>query len=107
MGDLPLLARALAVSARARAVSGDLEGARAQAGEAAAVALGLDDPGAGAAVTATQGFIALADHDLDMARRVYCESVPRARARGDLNSLIYVLGYYGFTLLGLRSIGRA
>ena len=100
VGDLSLLARALAVSARARAVSGDLKGARAQAGEAAAVALGLDDPGAGAAVTATQGFIALADHDLDMARRVYCESLPRARARGDLNSLIYVLGYYGFTLLG-------
>lgn len=100
VGDLPLLARALAVSARARAVSGDFEGARAQAGEAAAVALGLDDPGAGAAVTATQGFIALADQDLVAARRVYCEALPRARARGDLNSLIYILGYYGFTLLG-------
>jgi DNA-binding CsgD family transcriptional regulator len=39
-----------------------------------------------------------------MARRVYCESLPRARARGDLNSLIYVLGYYGFTVLGSGQI---
>jgi predicted ATPase/DNA-binding CsgD family transcriptional regulator len=100
VGDLPLLARALAVSARARAVSGDIEGARAQAGEAAAVALGVDDPGASAAVTATQGFIAQADQDLVTARRVYDESLPRARAHGDLTSLTYILGYYGFTLLG-------
>ena len=100
MGDLPLLARALAVSARARAVTGDIEGARAQAGEAAAVAVGVDDPGASAALTATQGFIAQADQDLATARRVYDESLPRARAQGDLNSLTYILGYYGFTLLG-------
>ncbi|MGA3218369.1 MAG: response regulator transcription factor [Acidimicrobiales bacterium] len=100
MGDRPLLARALAVSARARAMGGDFDGARAQAGEAAAVAVGLDDPGADAAVTATLGFIAQVDQDLVAARRVYCESLPRARARGNLNSLIYVLGHYGFSLLG-------
>jgi DNA-binding CsgD family transcriptional regulator len=100
VGDLPLLARALAVSARARPVSGDFEGARAQAREAAVAALGLGDPGADAAVSATQGLIAQLDQDLVMARRVYCESLPRARTRGDLNSLIYVLGCYAFTVLG-------
>jgi DNA-binding CsgD family transcriptional regulator len=81
-------------------MTGDLEGARAQAGEAASVALGLDDPAVDAAVSGTLGFIAQAGEDLVSARRLYCESVPRARARGDLNSLIYALDYYGFTLVG-------
>ncbi len=100
VGDLPLLARAVAMSARARAMGGDFEGARAEAGEAAAVAHGLDDPAADAAVSGTQGFLAQAEQDITSARRLYRESVPRACARGDLNSLIYALGYYGFTLLG-------
>ena len=80
VGDLPLLARALALSARVRAMTGDLEGARAQASEAESVALGLDDPAVDAALAGTQGFLAQAGQDLVGARRLYCESVPRARA---------------------------
>ncbi len=51
-------------------MSGDLEGARAQAGEAAALALGLDDPAVDATLALTQGFIAQAEADVGARRRV-------------------------------------
>ncbi len=44
-------------------MTGDLEGARAQASEAESVALGLDDPAVDAALAGTQGFLAQAGQD--------------------------------------------
>src|SRR6266702_2771801 len=48
VGDLPLVARILAVSAGVRVMGGDLEGAQTQLREAKRLAGGLDDPGADA-----------------------------------------------------------
>jgi predicted ATPase/DNA-binding CsgD family transcriptional regulator len=99
MRDLPLLARILAVSTTVRLISGDLESARSQFRDAKAIAVGLDDPGADAAVALTEGFIALLDTDLEASGRVYSEWTPRLRDRGDLQSLSYLVGLYGLTLL--------
>ncbi len=97
--DLALVLRVLSLAARVRALGGDLDGARSQVAEAHALAQVVDDPGAAATVTQTQGFIALATGDFQAASRVYLESLPVIRASGDLHSLIYNLGYYGFSLL--------
>jgi predicted ATPase/DNA-binding CsgD family transcriptional regulator len=97
--DLPLLARILAVSAGVRVMSGDLEDARSQLGDAKALARGLDDPGADAMLALTEGFIALLDTDPETVGRTYLEWGPRARDRGDLQTLSYLLGLYGFSLL--------
>jgi hypothetical protein len=67
--------------------------------DAEAVARGVDDQAADAALNQTQGFIALAAGDLEASRRICEESAARTRDRGDLHSLIYILGYYGFSLL--------
>jgi predicted ATPase/DNA-binding CsgD family transcriptional regulator len=97
--DLPLLARILAVSAGVRVMSGDLEDARSQLRDAKALAGKLDDPGADAMLALTEGFIALLDTDRETVGRVYLEWGPRARDRGDLQTLSYLLGLYGFSLL--------
>jgi DNA-binding CsgD family transcriptional regulator len=47
----------------------------------------------------TEGFIALLDTDRETVGRVYLEWGPRARDRGDLQTLSYLLGLYGFSLL--------
>jgi predicted ATPase/DNA-binding CsgD family transcriptional regulator len=99
VNDLALVLRVLSLAARVRALSGELDGARSQVAEAQALAQVIDDPGAAATVTQTQGFIALATGDFHAASRVYVESLPVIRASGDLHSLIYNLGYYGFSLL--------
>ncbi len=97
--DLPLLARILAQAAGVRAMSGDLEGARSRLRDAQAVATGLDDPGAEAALALTEAFLALGDTDLETVGRVYSQWASRMRDRGDLQSLGYLLGCYGFSLL--------
>ena len=97
--DLPLLARILAVSAGVRVMSGDIEDAQSQLRDAKALAGGLDDPGANAMVALTEGFVALLDRDPETVGRVYLEWGPRARDRGDLQTLSYLLGLYGFSLL--------
>ena len=97
--DLPLLARILAVSAGVRVMSGDLEDARSQLRDAKALASKLDDPGADAMLALTEGFIALLDTDRETVGRVYLEWGPRARDRGDLQTLSYLLGLHGFSLL--------
>lgn len=97
--DLRLLARILAVSAGVRVMSGDLEGAQSQLRNARALAGGLDDPGADAMLALTEGFIALLDTDLETVARVYSEWAPRVRARGDIQTLSYLLSSYGFSLL--------
>ncbi len=97
--DDGLLVRVLALAARVRAHSGDLDGARSQVGEAQNLAQRLDDPGADAALIEAQGSIALATGDLAEARRVYLESVVVTRERGDLHTLLYSIGYYVFSLL--------
>ncbi len=99
MRDLPLLARILAVSATVRAMSGDFDGARSCLRDAKVLADGLDDPGADAVLALTEGFLALSDTDVDTVSRVYSEWAPRMRDRGDLQSLSYLLGLYGFSLL--------
>jgi len=99
VGDLPLLSRILAVSAGVRVMSGDLEGAQSQLRDATAIAAGLDDPGADAMLALTEGFIALLDADPETLARVYSQWSPRARDRGDLQTLSYLLGLYGFSLL--------
>ena len=95
----PLLARILSVSAGIRVMSGDLEGARSQLSEARTLAQGLDDPGVDAMLALTEGFIALAEADVETVGRVYVEWAPRARDRGDLQTLSYLLSSYGFSLL--------
>jgi predicted ATPase/DNA-binding CsgD family transcriptional regulator len=97
--DLPLLARILAVFAGVRVMSGDLEGARSQLREATALAAKLDDAGADAMLALTEGFIALLDTDPETVARVYSEWVPRARDRGDIQTLSYLLSSYGFSFL--------
>jgi predicted ATPase/DNA-binding CsgD family transcriptional regulator len=97
--DSPLLARILSVSAGIRVMSGDLEGARSQLHEARTLAQGLDDPGVDAMLALTEGFIALAEADVETVGRVYAEWAPRARDRGDLQTLSYLLSSYGFSLL--------
>jgi predicted ATPase/DNA-binding CsgD family transcriptional regulator len=99
MRDLPLLARILSVSAGIRVMSGDLEGAQSQLREAKAIAGGLKDLGADAMLALTEGFIALGDTDLQTVGRVYSEWAHRARDRGDIQTLSYLLGLYGFSLL--------
>jgi predicted ATPase/DNA-binding CsgD family transcriptional regulator len=97
--DPALLVRVLGLSARVRAMNGDLDGARAQVGDAEALTRVLDDPRADAALTQAQGFVALAAGDMTAARQIYLAADGRTRERGDLHTLIYVLGYYGFSLL--------
>ena len=98
-GDLPLVARILAVSAGVHVMDGDLEWARSQLRDAKALAAGLDDAGAEAMLALTEGFIALLDTDLETVARVYSEWAPRLRARGDIQTLSYLLSSYGFSLL--------
>ncbi len=97
--DSPLLARILSVSAGIRVMSGELDGARSQLGEAQMLARGLDDPGVDAMLALTEGFIALGATDVETVGRVYAEWAPRARDRGDLQTLSYLLSSYGFSLL--------
>jgi predicted ATPase/DNA-binding CsgD family transcriptional regulator len=99
VGDLPLVARILAVSGGVHVMSGDLEGARSQLRDAKALTVGLDDPGADAALALTEGFIALLDTDPETVGRVYSEWADRLRVRGDVQTLSYLLGLYGFSLL--------
>ena len=77
----------------------DLEGAQSQLRDAKALADGLDDPGANAMLALTEGFIALLDTDLETVARVYSEWAPRARDRGDIQTLSYLVSSYGFALL--------
>ena len=97
--DSPLLARILSVSAGIRVMSGELEGARSQLRDAKTLAQGLDDPGVDAMLALTEGFIALGEADVETAGRVYAEWAPRARDRGDIQTLSYLLSSYGFSLL--------
>jgi predicted ATPase/DNA-binding CsgD family transcriptional regulator len=97
--DSPLIARVLSVSAGVRVMSGDLEGARSQLLEARTLAQRLDDPGVDAMLALTEGFIALGEADSETAGRVYAEWAPRARDRGDIQTLSYLLSSYGFALL--------
>lgn len=97
--DSPLLARILSVSAGIRVMSGQLEGARSQLREAKMLAQGFDDPGVDAMLALTEGFIALGEADVETVGRVYTEWAPRARDRGDLQTLSYLLSSYGFSLL--------
>jgi predicted ATPase/DNA-binding CsgD family transcriptional regulator len=97
--DSPLLARILSVSAGIRVMSGAVEGARSQLREAKALAQGFDDPGVDAMLALTEGFIALGEADVETVGRVYAEWSPRARDRGDLQTLSYLLSSYGFSLL--------
>jgi predicted ATPase/DNA-binding CsgD family transcriptional regulator len=98
-GDLSLVARVLAVSAGVRLMAGDLEGAQSQLRDAKTLAGGLDDPGADAMLALTEGFVALLDTDLKTVARVYSEWAPRARDRGDIQTLSYLVSSYGFALL--------
>jgi len=98
-GDSPLLARILSVSAGIRVMSGELEGARSQLREAKTLAQGFDDPGVDAMLALTEGFIALGAADVETIGCVYAEWSPRARDRGDLQTLSYLLSSYGFSLL--------
>jgi DNA-binding CsgD family transcriptional regulator len=97
--DVGLLLQILSLAARTRALSGDLDGARSQAAQAEAIVHNVDDPGASANVTQTRGYIALSAGDFHAASRVYFEAIPAIRESGDLHSLIYNLGYYGYSLL--------
>ena len=99
VGDLPLVARILSVSAGVRVMGRDLEGAQSQLRDAKALADGLDDPGANAMLALTEGFFALLDTDLETVARVYSEWAPRARDRGDIQTLSYLVSSYGFALL--------
>jgi hypothetical protein len=97
--DSPLLARILSVSAGIRVMSGELERARSQLREAKTLAQGFDEPGVDAMLALTEGFIALGEADVETVGRVYAEWAPRARDRGDLQTLSYLLSSYGFSLL--------
>jgi predicted ATPase/DNA-binding CsgD family transcriptional regulator len=107
MRDRPLLARVMATSATVRAMSGAPDGARSHLRAAKVLADGLDDPGADAAVALTEGFLGLSDTDTETVSRVYSEWAPRMRDRGDLQSLSYLLGLYGFSLLQSAQPDRA
>src|ERR1022692_5057118 len=72
---------------------------RSPLGEARTLAQGLDDPGVDAMLALTEGFIALAEADVETVGHVYAEWAPRARDRGDLQTLSYLLSSYGFSLL--------
>ena len=98
-GDLPLLARILAMSTSVHAMSGDLEGARSQFRDAKALADGLDDPAVDLELALTEGSLALGDADLETMARVYNEWAQRIRDRGDLQGLGYLLALYAFSLL--------
>ncbi len=80
-------------------MSGDLEGARSQLREAKVLASGLDDAAADAMVALTAAFIALGDTDVQALERVYSEWAGRARDRGDIQTLSYLISMYGFSLL--------
>ena len=95
----PLLARILSVSAGIHVMSGDLVAARSQLREAKALAESFDDPAVDAMLALTEGFIALGEADVETVGRVYAEWAPRARDRGDLQTLSYLLSSYGFSLL--------
>jgi predicted ATPase/DNA-binding CsgD family transcriptional regulator len=97
--DVALVLRVLSLAARTRALGGDLDRARSQAAQAETLAQRVDDAGAAANVIQTRGYIALCAGDFHAASRVYVEAIPGIRERGDLHSLIYNLGYYGFSLL--------
>jgi len=97
--DGPLLAQTLAVSAGVRVMSGDLESARSQLLEAKVLASALDDVAADAMLALTEAFIALGDTDLQAVGRVYSEWAGRARDRGDIQTLSYLISMYGFSLL--------
>ena len=97
--DGPLLARILAVSAGVRVMSGDLEGARSQLREAKVLASGIDDAAVDAMLALTAAFMALGDTDLQALGRVYSEWAGRARDRGDIQTLSYLISMYGFSLL--------
>jgi predicted ATPase/DNA-binding CsgD family transcriptional regulator len=97
--DEPLLARILAASAGVRVMSGDLEGARSQLRKAKVLASALDDAAADAMLALTEAFIALGDTDLQAVGRVYSEWADRARDRGDIQTLSYLISMYGFSLL--------
>ena len=97
--DGPVLARILAVSAGVRVMSGDLEGARSQLREAEVLASALDDAAADAMLALTAAFIALGDTDLQALGRVYSKWAGRARNRGDIQTLSYLISMYGFSLL--------
>src|SRR5438552_3970890 len=97
--DGPLLAQILAVSAGVRVMSGDLESARSQLLEAKVLASALDDVAADAMLALTEAFIALGDTDLQAVGRVYSEWAGRARDRGDIQTLSYLISMYGFSLL--------
>jgi DNA-binding CsgD family transcriptional regulator len=99
LGDLGLLVRILSVSAGVRVMSGDRKGALSQLRDADTLAAALDDPGADAMLALTAGFIALLDADLESVAQVYAEWAPRARDRGDIQTLSYLLSSYGFALL--------
>ena len=80
-------------------MSGDLEGARSQLREAKVLAGALDDAAADAMLALTEAFIALGDRDLQAVGRVYSEWAGRARDRGDIQTLSYLISMYGFSLL--------
>ena len=105
--DSPLLARILSVSAGINVMSGELEGARSQLREAKTLAQAFDDPGVDAMLALTEGFIALGESDAATVGRVYAEWAPRARDRGDLQTLSYLLSSYGFSLLQTDQPDRA
>ncbi len=105
--DSQLLARILSVSAGISVMSGDLNGARSRLREAKALAQGFDDPGVDAMLALTEGFIALGGADAETVGRVYAEWAPRARNRGDLQTLSYLLSSYGFSLLQTDQPDRA
>jgi len=98
-GARPLLARILAVSAGVRVMKGDFDAARSQLRDAKALAATLDDAAADAMLSLTESFIALAESDAQEVERVYSEWVGRARDRGDIQTLSYLLSMYGFSLL--------
>lgn len=99
LGDLHLLARIHAVSAGTRALGGDIRGARTELNSAKASAASLHDAAAEAQLALTESVLALVGIDLETAGQVYAEWSPRLRDRGDVQSLSYLLGSYGFTLL--------
>lgn len=80
-------------------MSGQLDEARRRLREAKMLAQGFDDAGVDAILALTEGFIALGEADVETVGRVYAEWAPRARGRGDLQTLSYLLSSYGFSLL--------
>ena len=72
-------------------MSGDLEGARSQLSEASTLAQGLDDPGVDAMLALAEGFIALAEADVETLGRVYAEWAPGLGSRRGSQTLSYLL----------------